>query len=165
MREIKIRGYAVDEMVNDQWMYGTGIHTIVFTDEYAKATGVKEEWFIFAESGWVQVEPKSIGQYTVLKDKNNTEIFLDDIAKREFDIWKTDYDFDGSPCGEECIDEGYFIGVVSQTPSGLYVLNKCRKYDAEGNFVKKCSGVKLHSHRCEVIGNIYDHPHLLEIAQ
>ena len=104
-------------------------------------------------------------QYTGLKDKNYIDIFKGDIAKREFDIWKTEYAYDGSPLGDECIEEGYFIGVVSQTPSGLYVLNKCRKYDAEGNFVKKCSGIKLFAHRCEVIGNIYEHPHLLEVAQ
>lgn len=104
-------------------------------------------------------------QFISLKDKNEKDIFLGDIAKREFDIWKTEYDYDGSPCGDECVDEGYFIGVVSQTPSGLYVLNKCRKYDAEGNFIKKCSGIKLFAHRCEVIGNIFEHPHLLEVGQ
>ena len=105
-------------------------------------------------------------QSTGQKDKNKEhEIFLGDIVKREFDIWKTEYAYDGSPMGDECIEEGYFIGVVSQTPSGLYVMNKAKKYNAEGKFIKKCSGVKLFAHRCEVIGNIYENPELLEATQ
>ena len=61
MREIKVRGYAVEKMVNDQWLYGTGVHKSVYTDEYAERTGVKEEWFIYTNSGWEMVKPESIG--------------------------------------------------------------------------------------------------------
>lgn len=31
MREIKVRGYAVEKMVGSQWRYGTGIRKTVFT--------------------------------------------------------------------------------------------------------------------------------------
>lgn len=31
MREIKLRGYAVEEMLGSQWLYGTGIHVVTFT--------------------------------------------------------------------------------------------------------------------------------------
>ncbi|MFP7199715.1 YopX family protein [Lysinibacillus halotolerans] len=101
-------------------------------------------------------------QFTGRLDKNGREIFLGDIAKREFDIWRQDFDSDGGCLGDELVDEGFFIGVVSQTPRGLYVLNKCRKYDVEGNLIAKRSNVELYAHHCEIIGNIYEHPHLLE---
>lgn len=140
-RDVKFRGYAVDEMVENQWMFGTGLHKTVFTDEYAAETGVKEEWFVFTEYGWVHVEPKSIGQYTGLKDKNGVEIYEGDILEFEDEDfkWIVIYNF-GS-----CIAVG---GKHNQSEELIEF------YDWSKDRLDVV-----------VVGNIYEHPHLLEVAQ
>lgn len=106
-----------------------------------------------------------IMQYTGLKDVNGKEIFIGDIVKREFEVWETTGSGsweDGSlEIHENCIAEGYFVGVVHQTPSGLYVLNRCKKYNPDGDFIEKRSNIKLHARYANVIGNIYENPELL----
>lgn len=158
-REVKFKG---KKLLTGEWIFGDLVSDIREFNRTCDKAYILPHWQKLNTP--IQVDKDTVGQYTGLKGKCGQGIYLGDIAKREFDIWKTDYAYDGSPLGDECIDEGYFVGVVSQTPSGLYVLNKCRKYDAEGNFVKKCSGVKLFAHRCEVIGNVFDNPHLLEVS-
>ncbi|AMX00436.1 YopX family protein [Rummeliibacillus stabekisii] len=157
MQEIKFRGKS---LLNNKWYEGDFITDVREYERTCDKAYILPRWDKLNVP--IQVDPNTVSQFTGQKDKVNHEIYLNDIAKREFDIWKTDYDNDGSPLGDELIEEGYFVGVVSQTPSGMYVLNKCRKYDIEGNLLKKCSGVKLFAHRCEVIGNIYENPELLE---
>lgn len=136
MREVKFRGYATEEMVNDQWMNGTGIHKTVFSDEYAERTGIKEEWFIFTESGWVLVKPKSIGQYTGLKDLNDNEIFEGDVLVIGDNKIYIVYDEKNAWFGFLNVD-----WVVSQGK------------------IKPLSGNNEHY---EIIGNIFENPELLD---
>lgn len=133
-------------------------------------TLVNGEWFYFDLTQnpkyWAhKLKDGIIDQYTGLKGVNGKEIFIGDIVKREFEVWETTGSGsweDGSlEVHENCIAEGYFIGVVHQTPSGLYVLNRCKKYNPDGDFIEKRSNIKLHARYANVIGNIYENPELL----
>lgn len=136
MREIKVRGFAVEEMVNSQWIIGTGVHTTVFTDEYAAETGKKYEHFIFSEgAGWVEVHGDSIGQYTGLTDKNGVEIYEGDVYHQ------------GDP---------NITYTVVWHDTGLI---------GKQNGSSSYAGLSHWQDRIEVIGNIHDNLELLEAAE
>lgn len=139
MREIKVRGYAVEEMIESQWKYGTGIYKVEFTDEYAKEIGKKYEFFIFTESGWVEVHGESIGQYTGLHDKNGKEIYEGDVIQLVHPFKDRQY------TGKIIFERGSFIA------EDFWMTH----YDNPSDFTEGLEHV-------EVIGNIYEHPHLLE---
>lgn len=165
MREIKFRGKSKSK---GEWLYGDFITDAKEYNRTCDKAYILPHWDKL--NCPIEVESESVGQYTNSPDRKGNEIFLGDIARRDFEIFETHWGGseeggDLGPTGEEVVTEGYFIGVVSQAPSGLYVLNKCSKYDAEGNFIKKCSHIKLHAKYAEVIGNVFENPELLEESQ
>lgn len=137
MREIKFRGYAIPIMLGNQWQYGFGFEKLELSEKYALKLGRDNDLFLYTERGTIEVHEKSVGQYTGLKDKNGVEIYEGDIVEMKSMIPGT---FD-------------FFGFVHFLEGSYCIVN-----------VKKEKAINLFSESSliEVIGNIYEHKHLLE---
>ena len=131
-REILFRGKAND----GEWVYG-GITNA--NHHYAHKTQiVSSEFYEFMEEDahliFIDIIPKTIGQYTGLKDKNGKEIFEGDILT-----------FGNNNPVEVIFDNGCFN--VFDEPLGW-------SFDEGENNIP----IKTNFKYCEVIGNIYDNP-------
>lgn len=125
MREIKFRGKRKD---NEEWVYG---YLFKIWDECYILWGTTN-----GVPNMVEVIPKTIGQYTGLKDKNGKEIYEGDIIQYE-DIKKGVVEY----------SEKYAQFILKET--GI-IVDEC---EALGEF-----NIKVF----EVLGNIYNNPELLE---
>ena len=140
MREILFRGKRTD---NGEWFYGYYTNARYYLDK-------KEMHIIFAPDGeafprcefvdYEEVIPETVGQYTGQTDKNGRKIFEGDIVKF--------YNGDGeySPYEARWQDSGFSV-LMNGNPD---------LFDELDDFF---------SRRCEIIGNIYDNPELLEVKQ
>lgn len=139
-REILFRGKAINrnegchrtEYQNGEWVYGlvTRLYDEQFKNLPAEMTNTN------GISG-IEIDYKTIGQYTNMLDKNGTKIFEGDII-----------DFFGRSDGD-----GYGVVVydADETEFGFV-------YDS----IYRGLGRLYYSRNIEVIGNIHDNPELLK---
>ncbi|UPK42487.1 YopX family protein [Paenibacillus pabuli] len=131
MREILFRGRRAD----DKWVFGSLVRGTDDRKVYIFTLDEIEQW---------TVEPKSVGQYTGLKDKNGKEIYEGDVLKtRSFEV------------------RNPFTGRVTLLCGRFSVVYPgCYRQDI-GESVWDCTVMGT-----EIIGNIYENgdqfPHLLE---
>ena len=119
MRTIKFRGKCLD---NGEWKYGDLVHT------------TKDTLILPTNEGWNQyaVNPATVGQYTGLKDKNDREIYEDDIFQA-----------------------GYFGGVdvvMWDNENARYI----------GRSPKGCISYVGREPAVKIIGNVHDNPELVK---
>src|SRR5690625_395079 len=143
MREIKFRAW---DKTNKKMHYGVGI---LGSAIYIDFNGQKE---------YEEVNGHELMQYTGAKDKNGREIYEGDVVKRKYEVWGANPFGNASSVLEKA---GTYIGVVNYRPSVGFIMNSCRHYDANDNFIETLSGIKIYSKHSKVIGNIYEHPELL----
>lgn len=133
MRKIKFRGYSVDD---DKWVYGFYVF-----DEFKGANGRAGIAVVDTPLGFelTTVHPKSVGQYTGLKDKNGKEIYEGDIVS-----------FEDSDGGYEYPDLVVNTGIVEYGELGFYFTNRVA-VEMDNFYIKdgRCDDI-------EVIGNIYE---------
>lgn len=138
MREIKFRGYVVEEMEGcNQWVEGFGFMFSEFSDEYAKEVGRNGDYILYTHHGFYVVHESSIGQYTGSKDKNGREIYEGDIT----------------------ID-GYGTVTIIENDGFQWLERVLRLRDLQLH-KEIFSMTKNNATICEVIGNIFENPELL----
>lgn len=152
MREILFRGKAINrdkgyhrtEYQNGEWVYGL-------------VTKLYDKWFenLFAEmtdtsgASGIEIDYRTIGQYTGLTDRNGKKIFENDIVK----------------CSDENNDIRFDAVVKFGNPNAVYdwgyQLKRMNGDNANTDILlwvdmEECGAF------IEVIGNIYDNPELLK---
>ncbi len=137
-REIKFRGRTN----NGQWVYGfyvarEGDHKTKHYIYTGKTASNQSDWC----EKW-EVDPKTVWQYTGLKDKNGKEIYENDIL---------------------LIPEGFY-GENAMTPRKEHMEvvehDVCHSdCDGSGYWINLPDSVKWSD--CEIIGNIHENPELL----
>jgi hypothetical protein len=129
MREIKFRGLGIKDGTAGKWLIGY----------YVKGS---TRHCILPDLGGFQydVDQKTVGQFTGLKDKNGNEAY------------EKDFDSDGNMidwCDRCCAYQFKLIDIPTR--------DEIFCHNCEGNFM-------LHDHLpdFEIIGNIYQNPELIE---
>jgi uncharacterized phage protein (TIGR01671 family) len=151
MRQIKFRAWDKE---NKNMLYPKPLSPIKFMLSFSGEFG----WFDLDKQMWSGIIPKryyELMQYTGLKDKNGTEIYEGDILLVTSETYTN---FGKTPTGR--FSKEYYEVIWKDDGWGYKVLKS--DHTIEGTEIK---GLKVTTKYAEVIGNIYEHPHLLEGAK
>ncbi|MEK5148795.1 YopX family protein [Psychrobacillus sp. FSL K6-4615] len=134
-REVKFRGRRIN---GDEWVYGFP-HVIDTVGEGYTGRGIQTQSNNNRPFSY-QIDKETLSEFTGLKDKNGMEIYEGDILAFEEDkfLWLVEYDL--------C----------------CFVANG-------GEFNQKEELIEFYDWKNEkldivIVGNIYEHPHLLEVS-
>ena len=145
MREILFRGKAINRAEgreyrsnykNGDWVYG--LVTKMFDERYKE---LPAEMTNTNGIGGIEVDYRTVGQYTGLTDKNGSKIFEGDISK-------------GKTVNGKQINYVFWFDETERA----FVYGSSYK----GGYRLSLSAYQLSSNEFEVIGNIHDNPELLE---
>jgi len=151
MRETLFRGKRID---NEEWCYGyyvriynkrnnTYLHYIY--------TGYAEIDCDEVFPDYVEIIPKTLGQFVKMEDTSSTKIFEGDIVTAEEYPFKDDGVFNYN--GEIYFDNENYLYAVK-----LYCVNPNKRGISHGE-----SRSLYERYRLVVIGNVHDNPELLEV--
>ncbi len=146
-REIKFRAKVADsdyENEKQSEIIGSFVHFTGFIG-LENDIGYVEQLEEIHGVGWFDVDLKTVGQYTGLKDKNGKEIYEGDIVEYN--------DFNSLRTGGHAEDK-IIVGKVAFS-CGMWMVeeNNCGHDLYEG---------LVNDEELEIIGNIYENPELLE---
>ena len=133
----KFRGRSTVEDDKGKWVYG---HLLIDDNRALIINGIIEanDEYVSLEE-WCDIDMKTIGQSTGLKDKNGKEIFEGDVVKQEMLI---------PTAGIEEI-----TGVVKMLEGACMIVNDKEEMACH----LWCEGAEM-----KILGNIYENPELME---
>ncbi|WP_048341156.1 YopX family protein [Clostridium haemolyticum] len=142
MREIKFRGYVIEELIGTQWVTdGFGVGKTEYTDGTNSV-------YLSTPYGEYIVDEKSVGQYTGLKDIKGKEIYEGDIVKVTIKYY--------TDCSKEKLDRKK---VTIEIVSFDYYTFGLKEAKDDESITPLLWLVSLEA-KLEVIGNIYENPEL-----
>lgn len=138
MREILFRGKTkANHIVDSYWLYGDLVH-LVYNEGLV---------FMYNELEILEeIDPETVGQYTGLKDTNGKKIFEGDIVRYKPKHWCEPL----KSVVEYCADKWNYPAFDLKDHD--YAVNGLQRVVCEEEW-------------CEVIGNKWDNPELLEVKK
>lgn len=138
MREILFRAKRID---NGEWVEGFYVNRFDVNEEIEHLIFWRKSYTVWE---YAKIDPETLCQYTGLKDKNGNRIWENDIVDASEEWWNA------------CGPAGHNSPIIKvEWLEGLTGFDPFANYDCD-------CGVYIDASGCEVIGNIFDNPELLE---